>query len=137
MDFDQLDLVRVLQAGKYLTGEPATWGEGDWNGAPGGRPGDPPLGDGRFNQLDIIAVLGDSDVGPNSGCHPALYRALRPNEPRRIESFPVLAAGLDVKYAGLNLAAVSVPEPSGDCLLLAGCVVTILWLGWLSGISGG
>ena len=33
--FDQLDIVQVLQAGKYLTGQPATWGEGDWNGATG------------------------------------------------------------------------------------------------------
>jgi hypothetical protein len=57
LDFDQLDLVKVQIAGKYLTGQSATWGEGDWNGAPGGRPGDPPLGDRLFNQLDIIAAL--------------------------------------------------------------------------------
>ena len=58
-DFDQLDLVRVLQAGKYLTGEPATWGEGDWDGAPGGSVEDeiPPPGNGQFDQLDIIAAL--------------------------------------------------------------------------------
>jgi hypothetical protein len=30
--FDQLDLVQVQVANKYLTGELATWGEGDWNG---------------------------------------------------------------------------------------------------------
>ena len=41
---------------KYLTQQPATWGEGDWNGAPGGRPGEPPEGDGLFDQLDIIAA---------------------------------------------------------------------------------
>ena len=41
----------------YLTGQPATWGEGDWDGAPGGEPGSPPLGNGRFDQLDIIAAL--------------------------------------------------------------------------------
>ena len=35
LDFDQLDLVQVQIAAKYLTGQPATWGEGDWNGAPG------------------------------------------------------------------------------------------------------
>ena len=39
LDFDQLDLVRVLEARKYLTGRLATWGEGDWNAAPGGSPG--------------------------------------------------------------------------------------------------
>ena len=43
--FDQLDIVHVLQAGKYLTGEPADWTEGDWNC------------DGVFNQLDIVGAL--------------------------------------------------------------------------------
>ena len=56
-DFDQLDLVRVQIAAKYLTGQAATWGDGDWNGAPGGSVGNPPAGDGQFNQLDIIAAL--------------------------------------------------------------------------------
>ena len=56
LDFDQLDLVQVQQAGKYLTGQVATWGEGDWNGAPGGSPGYPSAGDGVFNQLDIVAA---------------------------------------------------------------------------------
>jgi hypothetical protein len=57
MDFDQLDLVQVQIAAKYLSGQPATWGEGDWDGAPGGSPGDPPIGNGLFDQLDIIAAL--------------------------------------------------------------------------------
>jgi len=57
LEFDQYDLVQVLQAGKYLTGQAATWAEGDWNGAPGGIPGSPPPGDGQFNQLDIMAAL--------------------------------------------------------------------------------
>ena len=57
MDFDQLDLVRVQVAGKYLSGQPATWGEGDWDGAPGGYPGNPPLGDALFDQHDIVAAL--------------------------------------------------------------------------------
>ena len=56
LDFDQLDLVKVQIAAKYLTGQAATWGEGDWNGAPGGEPSDPPTGDGLFNQFDIIAA---------------------------------------------------------------------------------
>ena len=55
-DFDQLDLVQVQVAGKYLTGEPATWGEGDWNGAPAVFSAKPPEGDGVFNQLDIVAA---------------------------------------------------------------------------------
>ena len=57
LKFDQLDLVRVQIAAKYLTGQVATWGEGDWNGAPGGSVGNPPAGDNRFDQLDIIAGL--------------------------------------------------------------------------------
>lgn len=47
--FGQQDIVQVLRAAKYLTGEPATWGEGDWGGTPGGSPGDPPAGDGHFD----------------------------------------------------------------------------------------
>jgi hypothetical protein len=43
--FDQQDLVKVLQAGKYLTGASATWQEGDWNG------------DGVFDEQDITAAL--------------------------------------------------------------------------------
>ena len=57
LDFDQLDLVKVQVAAKYLTGQQATWGEGDWNAAPGGAVGAPPAGDGRFDQLDVIAAL--------------------------------------------------------------------------------
>lgn len=57
LQFDQFDVVRVMQAGKYLAGGRATWQEGDWNGAPGGFPGKPPAGDGVFDQLDIVAAL--------------------------------------------------------------------------------
>ena len=39
LKFDQLDLVQVLVAAMFLTGQPATWGEGDWNGAPVANPG--------------------------------------------------------------------------------------------------
>ena len=39
LDFDQLDLVQVAQRARYLTGQAATWGDGDWDGAPGGTPG--------------------------------------------------------------------------------------------------
>jgi hypothetical protein len=55
-DFDQLDLVQVQVAGKYLTGEPATWGEGDWNGTPVMFSAEPPVGDGVFNQFDIVTA---------------------------------------------------------------------------------
>ena len=57
LEFNQLDLVKVQVAAKYLTGAAATWGEGDWDAAPGGSVGDPPQGDGLFAQTDIIAAL--------------------------------------------------------------------------------
>jgi hypothetical protein len=57
LDFDQIDLVKVQIAAKYLSGQSATWGEGDWNGGRGPQ-GSPPPGNGRFDQLDIIAALG-------------------------------------------------------------------------------
>ena len=43
--FDQLDIVRLLQSGKYRTGQPASWEQGDFTG------------DGVFDQLDIVAAL--------------------------------------------------------------------------------
>jgi hypothetical protein len=72
LDFDQIDLVQVQIAAKYLTGQAATWGEGDWNGAPGGSQGNPPAGNGLFDQLDVVAALnaGKYLTGP--------YGAIRP-----------------------------------------------------------
>jgi hypothetical protein len=46
--FDQGDIVRVLAGGKYVTGQRAAWGEGDWDAR----------GDALFNQRDIVAALG-------------------------------------------------------------------------------
>ena len=43
--FDQQDIVQVLQGGKYKTGQPADFSEGDWNQ------------DDVFNQLDIVTAL--------------------------------------------------------------------------------
>ena len=31
LEFNQLDIAEVLAAGKYLGGQRAVWGEGDWN----------------------------------------------------------------------------------------------------------
>ena len=73
LEFNQLDLVQVQIAAKYLSGQDAAWGEGDWNGAPGGEPGDPPAGDGKFDQLDIISAL-NADVYL-TGPYAALARA--------------------------------------------------------------
>ena len=55
--FDQSDIGQVFLANKYLTDLPATWGEGDWNGASGGQRGSPPAGDGVFDQFDLVAAL--------------------------------------------------------------------------------
>lgn len=44
-EFNQLDIVRLLRSGKYLSGERADWTTGDWTG------------DGVFNQSDIVAAL--------------------------------------------------------------------------------
>ena len=72
LDFDQLDLVKVQIVAKYLTGQAATWGEGDWNGAPGGQPGNPPVGNGQFDQLDIVSALaaGKYLAGPYAAIAP-------------------------------------------------------------------
>jgi hypothetical protein len=56
LEFNQRDIVAVQIAANYLTGQAATWGQGDWNGAPGGSVGSPPTGDGLFNQRDIVAA---------------------------------------------------------------------------------
>jgi hypothetical protein len=47
--FDQWDIVAVLQANKYRTGQRAKWADGDWNG------------DGVFDQLDIVTALATGD----------------------------------------------------------------------------
>lgn len=99
-DFDQLDLVRVQIAAKYLTGQPATWGEGDWDGAPGGSPGSPPVGNGQFDQLDIIAALA-----------PGLYLT---------GPYAVINAG------GQAPVAYQVPEPSSMFLCAIGLLVCLL-----------
>jgi hypothetical protein len=95
-EFNQMDLVQVQIAAKYLSGTVATWGEGDWDGAPGGAPGSPPAGDGEFNQLDIISALaaGTYLTGP--------YVAVR--------------TGGQTGDAG----SIYVPEPSSCLLLLLG-----------------
>jgi hypothetical protein len=97
--FDQLDLVQVQVAAKYLTGEAATWGEGDWNGAPGGSVADrvPPPGDGEFNQLDIIAALNGNIYLTGSYCAEAGPAALAIPEP---STFILLVLGLTSMLPG-------------------------------------
>ena len=58
------DIVAVLAGNKFETGQAATWGEGDWDGAPNdnsryanGGGGTPPAGNGVFDTGDIVAAL--------------------------------------------------------------------------------
>ena len=98
-EFNAADIVQVLAGGKYETGEPATWSEGDWSGAPNAELTlSAPIGDGLFDSLDIVAALsaGLYETGP--------YAAQL--DSRKIDPRPV-------------------PEPSGLVLLAMG----IAWLG--------
>ena len=72
LDFDQLDLVQVQVAAKYLSGTPATWGEGDWDGPPGTQ-ANPGTGNGLFDQIDIVSALraGVYLTGPYAAVSPS------------------------------------------------------------------
>lgn len=114
LDFDQLDIVLVAQTGKYLTGDAATWGEGDWNGAPGGLPGTPPPGDGLFDQFDIVLALAGSKYlqGP--------YAAQsRPSEELLFNDLIVIGS-----FSGSgersDMDLIHVPEPSPILLAVIG-----------------
>lgn len=141
--FDQTDLVQVQQSAKYLTGLPATWGEGDWNGAPGGEPGNPPRGDGVFDQADIIAALGTGLylTGPyealshvrraNNGFTSAAYDASMA-EPYVIASPEMEPSSIDVGFtAGVvnadpgDIEFVHVPEPASARLLFVGLLTAV------------
>jgi uncharacterized membrane protein len=114
LDFDQLDLVRVLQSAKYLTGEAATWGEGDWNGAPGGYPGEPPAGDALFNQLDIVAAL-------QGGAYLAGdYTAIAPDGTLGDELTVIGSFVGPVPFDDVDLVYIPVPEPTALVLLCVG-----------------
>ena len=110
-DFDQLDLVRVQLTGKYLTRRDATWGEGDWNAAP------QLLGDGVFDQRDIMAALGANSylTGPYAG---------RQHDRNFVSSQLALPGGAtgirSLSESGTHREEnlVSVPEPDGILLVL-------------------
>jgi hypothetical protein len=109
LDFDQLDLVRVQVAAKYLSGQAATWGEGDWNGAPGGSPGNPPAGDSRFNQADIIAALNANKYlkGPYAALVPAPATGRGDGQTSIIYNATTGEVAVDAP-AGTNLTSVNI-----------------------------
>jgi hypothetical protein len=112
LKFDQLDLVQVQIAAKYLTGQDATWGDGDWNGAPGGSPGSPPSGNGLFDQLDIVAAQsgGKYLTGPYS----ALAGKGAPRDGQTSITYNALTGevGLDAP-AGMQLTSINIDSASG------------------------
>ena len=59
LDFDQLDLVARASCGQVPDRTGGYLGRRRLDGAPGGSQGSPPSGDGKFDQLDVIAALGN------------------------------------------------------------------------------
>ena len=112
LDFDQLDLVSVQIAAKYLTGQAATWGEGDWNGAPGGSQDEPPAGDGQFNQLDIIASLGPGHylTGPYAAINKGGVEG--DGQPSIVYNAETGEVGVDAP-AGTDLTSINIDSAAG------------------------
>ncbi len=112
LDFDQIDLVQVQVAAKYLTGQAATWGEGDWNGAPGGEQGNPPAGDALFDQLDIIAALGPGQY--LTGPYAAIAPGGQPNDAQTSIVYNVQTGELGVDApAGMELTSINIDSAAG------------------------
>jgi hypothetical protein len=121
LDFDQIDLVQVQIAAKYLTGQPATWGEGDWDAAPGGSQGSPPIGNGLFDQLDIIAALGAGTylTGPYASVSAG---GVDGHQQVSTSNWAVIADSLNGGGDRGDLNLLHVPEPSAVLLLVLGVV---------------
>ncbi len=80
LTFDEADIIMAYKAAKYDSSAWATWAEGDWQGAPGGSPGDPPAGDGRFDGKDLLAayITGKYRTGPYDASASAPTHARQP-----------------------------------------------------------
>ena len=59
-DFDSSDLIVVFAAGKYESGDPAMWRDGDWDG------------NGLFETSDLVMALKDGGYGQPSNAHAAV-----------------------------------------------------------------
>ena len=123
--FDQSDIVQVLQAAKYLTGATASWSEGDWNGAPGGRPGSPPTGDGLFDQRDVVAALQNGlylqgRYAAGMSAWPSVV--MREPAPHGLADY--MHDGGDSHFTGISAA---VPEPPSGFLM--GFAMLLLFVG--------
>ena len=121
-DFNQLDLVVVQQGAKYLTGEAATWGEGDWDGAPGGSLSQhvPPAGNGLFDTLDIVAALSNGLYlqGPYAAVASELVADTAINDLAHDD--PLLSRS-EIDFANV----VSIPEPISAWLLVISCLTAL------------
>ena len=122
LDFDQLDLVRVQVAAKYLTGKPATWGEGDWVNSITPWDMNPSVGDGLFNQFDIIASLRTGwYLNPGCGGPPPAFLQARQQAPSTILRSVVESESIDslgASHLESTSAVMAVPSPDGLSLLL-------------------
>ena len=106
----------VQIAAKYLSGQAATWGEGDWDGAPGGTVGSPPQGDGLFDQRDIIAALAPGHY--LTGPYAAIERGGQTNDEQTSMVYNPTTDEVDLIY---------VPEPASCALLALGFLCAGPW----------
>jgi hypothetical protein len=139
MDFDQFDLVSVLQSSKYRTGSAATWGEGDWDGS-GEDHGDPPAGNRVFDQLDLVAALSTGNYlsGPYAplGAGPQLpgdwakmSLASLPVESRQRRLLGENLAGVQAQAHPFAAPVVPVCEPRASIRVLCAAALLLLALG--------
>lgn len=112
LDFDQFDLIKVQVAATYLSGAAATWGDGDWDGAPGGEQGTPPPGNGLFDQLDIIAALGPGHY--LTGPYPAIRAAGTEGDGQTSVVYDVSTGEVGVDTpAGVELTSINIESTAG------------------------
>lgn len=94
-----------------LTGQMATWGEGDWDGAPGGQLGTPPVGNGLFEQNDIVAALGSGNY--LTGPYAAVQIDGRPDDAQPSVGYDAATGEVWIDApAGLEVTSVNIDSAS-------------------------